>query len=101
MPDPVARRLYQLVVEVLQALVQQGIPARRHVEGPKLAAEAGLLLLAAQPVGIEVEQRRIRIDPMTNETCLMVTDHAWPKDVDEAKALWNSQLHTLQRVLGA
>ena len=44
---------------------------------------------------------RIRIDPMTNETCLMVTDHAWPKDVDEAKALWNSQLHTLQRVLGA
>lgn len=44
---------------------------------------------------------RIRIDPMTNETCLVVTDHAWPKDVEEAKALWNSQLHTLQRVLGA
>ncbi len=44
---------------------------------------------------------RIRIDPMTNETCLVVTDHAWPKDLEEAKALWNSQIHTLQRVLGA
>ncbi len=44
---------------------------------------------------------RIRIDPMTNETCLVVTDHAWPKDMDEAKALWDSQIHTLQRVLGA
>lgn len=44
---------------------------------------------------------RIRIDPMTNETCLVVTDHAWPKDMEEAKALWGSQIHTLQRVLGA
>ncbi len=44
---------------------------------------------------------RIRIDPMTNETCLMVTDHAWPKDLDDAKALWGSQIHTLQRMLGA
>ncbi|HEX2616445.1 MAG TPA: START-like domain-containing protein, partial [Flavobacteriales bacterium] len=44
---------------------------------------------------------RIRIDPMTNETCLVVTDHAWPKDMEEAKALWGSQIHTLARVLGA
>ncbi|HEY0977882.1 MAG TPA: START-like domain-containing protein [Flavobacteriales bacterium] len=44
---------------------------------------------------------RIRIDPMTNETCLVVTDHAWPKDLEEAKALWDSQIQTLQRVLGA
>lgn len=44
---------------------------------------------------------RIRIDPMTNETCLVVTDHAWPKDMEEAKALWESQIHTLARVLGA
>jgi uncharacterized protein YndB with AHSA1/START domain len=44
---------------------------------------------------------RIRIDPMTNETCLVVTDHAWAKDVEESKALWASQIHTLQRVLGA
>ncbi|MFT3885876.1 MAG: START-like domain-containing protein [Flavobacteriales bacterium] len=44
---------------------------------------------------------RIRIDPMTNETCLVVTDHAWPQDLEEAKALWGSQIHTLARVLGA
>jgi hypothetical protein len=44
---------------------------------------------------------RIRIDPMTNETCLVVTDHAWPQDLEEAKALWDSQIHTLTRVLGA
>lgn len=44
---------------------------------------------------------RIRIDPMTNETCLLVTDHCWPKDLEESKALWESQIHTLQRVLGA
>lgn len=44
---------------------------------------------------------RIRIDPMTNETCLVVTDHAWPQDLEEAKALWESQIHTLARVLGA
>ena len=51
------RRLHQLVMEVLQALVEQGIPARRHVEGAKRVAEASLLLLAAQPVGIEVEHQ--------------------------------------------
>ena len=44
---------------------------------------------------------RIRTDPMTNETCLVVIDHEWPKDLDEAKALWGSQIHQLQRVLGA
>lgn len=44
---------------------------------------------------------RIRIDPMTNETCLVVTDHAWPQDLEEARALWGSQVHKLMRVLGA
>ena len=44
---------------------------------------------------------RIRIDGMTNETCLVVTDHAWPRDLEEEKALWESQIHTLTRVLGA
>ncbi len=44
---------------------------------------------------------RIRVDTMTNETCLVVTDHAWPKDLEEGKALWESQIHTLQRMLGA
>ena len=44
---------------------------------------------------------RIRVDTMTNETCLVVTDHAWPRDVEEERALWESQVHTLMRVLGA
>ena len=44
---------------------------------------------------------RIRIDQRTNETGLIVTDHAWPGDIETSKALWDSQVHTLQRVLGA
>ncbi|MFZ1665394.1 MAG: START-like domain-containing protein [Flavobacteriales bacterium] len=44
---------------------------------------------------------RIRVDGMTNETCLVVTAHAWPRDLEESKALWESQIHTLARVLGA
>lgn len=44
---------------------------------------------------------RIRIDGMTNETCLIVTDHAWPGDIEEEKALWDSQVQGLARVLGA
>src|SRR5690606_23186923 len=44
---------------------------------------------------------RIRIDGMTTETCLVVTDHAWPRDLEEEQALWESQIQTLTRVLGA
>lgn len=44
---------------------------------------------------------RIRVDGMTNETCLVVTDHAWPRDVQEERALWEAQIQTLIRVLGA
>jgi len=44
---------------------------------------------------------RVRIDAMTNETALVVTDHAWPNEVDKTRNLWASQIHSLQRVLGA
>ncbi len=44
---------------------------------------------------------RIRIDGMTNETCLVVTDHSMPEDMEENKALWESQIAALTRVLGA
>ncbi|MCB0774271.1 MAG: SRPBCC domain-containing protein [Flavobacteriales bacterium] len=44
---------------------------------------------------------RIRVDGMTNETCLLVTDHAWPQDLEEERALWEAQVHKLIRVLGA
>lgn len=44
---------------------------------------------------------RVRIDAMTNEVCLVVTDHAWPHEVEETRNLWASQIETLGRVLGA
>ncbi|MBP7407745.1 MAG: hypothetical protein KA941_03215 [Flavobacteriales bacterium] len=44
---------------------------------------------------------RIRIDAMTNEVALIVTDHAWPNEVDETRSLWESQVASLLRVLGA
>jgi hypothetical protein len=44
---------------------------------------------------------RIRIDAMTNDVALIVTDHAWPDEVDETRNLWNSQIANLLRVLGA
>ncbi|MCB0794108.1 MAG: SRPBCC domain-containing protein [Flavobacteriales bacterium] len=44
---------------------------------------------------------RIRIDAMTQEVALVVTDHAWPREVESGRNLWSSQIATLQRVLGA
>ncbi len=44
---------------------------------------------------------RIRIDAMTNEVALIVTDHAWPGEVEETRSLWSSQIAALMRVLGA
>lgn len=44
---------------------------------------------------------RIRIDAMTNEVALIVTDHAWPDEVEETRNLWSSQIASLIRVLGA
>lgn len=44
---------------------------------------------------------RIRIDAMTNDVALIVTDHAWPHELETAKALWQSQIGSLARVLGA
>lgn len=44
---------------------------------------------------------RVRIDAMTNDVCLVVTDHAWPSEVEETRNLWTSQIETLGRVLGA
>jgi hypothetical protein len=44
---------------------------------------------------------RIRIDDMTNEVALIVTDHGWPHEVDAIRNLWSSQIANLVRVLGA
>jgi hypothetical protein len=44
---------------------------------------------------------RVRIDAMTNDVALIVTDHAWPDEVDETRNLWNTQIANLLRILGA
>ncbi|MEO8066631.1 MAG: START-like domain-containing protein [Flavobacteriales bacterium] len=44
---------------------------------------------------------RIKIDPITDEVALIVTDHCWPDEMENAKALWASQIANLARVLGA
>ena len=44
---------------------------------------------------------RIRIDPMTNDVALVVTDHAWPQDLESARQLWASQVGHLMRVIGS
>ncbi len=44
---------------------------------------------------------RIKIDAMTNERAIIVTDHADEDELDEAKALWESQINELKHVLGA
>ncbi|MFZ1331144.1 MAG: START-like domain-containing protein [Flavobacteriales bacterium] len=44
---------------------------------------------------------RIRIDDMTNDVALIVTDHAWPREVESVRNLWNTQIGSLIRVLGA
>lgn len=44
---------------------------------------------------------RIRIDAMTGEVALIVTDHAVAGEVEETRSLWASQIASLVRVLGA
>lgn len=43
---------------------------------------------------------KIKIDAMTNEVALIVTDFADPDEEDENKSLWDSQVNELKHVLG-
>ena len=43
----------------------------------------------------------IKIDPMTNEVALIVTDFADPDEEEENKSLWDSQVSELKHVLGS
>lgn len=43
---------------------------------------------------------RIKIEPLTGDTLVLVTDFADADEVDEAKLLWEKQLGDLKRVLG-
>ncbi len=44
---------------------------------------------------------RIKIDPITREVGLYITDFVDEDDEDSARSLWESQLEDLRRVLGA
>ncbi|MGF1565750.1 MAG: START-like domain-containing protein [Flavobacteriales bacterium] len=44
---------------------------------------------------------RIRIDALTGETALIVTDYADEDELDEGKLLWDSQIENLKRILGS
>ena len=44
---------------------------------------------------------RIEVDALTNDTSIIVTDFADANEVEEAKQLWESQIHELQHTIGA
>lgn len=45
-------------------------------------------------------EMRIKIDPLTGDTALLVTDFAEEDEIEEATLLWEKQLGDLKRVLG-
>ncbi|WP_306643882.1 START-like domain-containing protein [Sanyastnella coralliicola] len=44
---------------------------------------------------------RIKIDALTGETALIVTDFAEEDELEEAQLLWDSQVDKLKRILGS
>lgn len=44
---------------------------------------------------------RIEVDALTNDTSIIVTDFAEEDEMEEAKQLWDSQIHELQHIIGA
>ncbi|MGE3824814.1 MAG: START-like domain-containing protein, partial [Bacteroidia bacterium] len=44
---------------------------------------------------------RIKIDGITNEVALIVTDYVEKGDENEAQLLWDSQVHELMHILGS
>jgi uncharacterized protein YndB with AHSA1/START domain len=43
---------------------------------------------------------RIRVDSMTNETALIVTDYSEADEMDSSQKLWESQISELKHILG-
>ena len=41
------------------------------------------------------------VDPMTASVAVNITDFAYPEDKDSAILLWDQQIHTMKRILGA
>lgn len=46
-------------------------------------------------------EMRIRVDPVTEDVALIITDFADPDEVKEAKSLWIKQIEKLKRVIGS
>lgn len=46
-------------------------------------------------------QIRIKIDELTNDVALMITDYAEEDEIDEAKLLWENQIAELKMVIGS
>ena len=44
---------------------------------------------------------RIVVDELTKDVSLMVSDYAFEDEVEEAKALWSSQIHDLMHTIGS
>jgi len=44
---------------------------------------------------------RIKIDGITNEVALIITDYAYPDEQEDAEALWTSQVENLKHVIGS
>jgi hypothetical protein len=44
---------------------------------------------------------RIKIDALTGDTALLVTDFAEADEVEESQLLWKSQIDKLRRILGS
>ncbi len=44
---------------------------------------------------------KIQVDDLTKDTSIIVTDFAEPDEIEEAKQLWESQIHELQHIIGA
>jgi uncharacterized protein YndB with AHSA1/START domain len=44
---------------------------------------------------------KVRVDPMTKMSVLLITDFAEEDEIDEAKQLWESQINNLKRIIGA
>jgi len=43
---------------------------------------------------------RLLIHELTNDTALLITDHAEEDEIDDARELWNTQISYLKNVLG-
>ncbi|MFT5185516.1 MAG: hypothetical protein ACI84C_002664, partial [Flavobacteriales bacterium] len=44
---------------------------------------------------------RIKIDALTKEVAIIVTDFAEPSDIEDLALLWESQIEELKHVLGS